>query len=360
MALVKKNILKVTPYAAGKPIEETRRELGLKHVIKLASNENPLGPSPRALAAMRACLSGVNRYPDSQGYYLRKALAQYHSVACGQVLLGNGSDEIIDILFKTFFEPGDNVVTSETTFLEYAIIASVYGAEVRTAPLRNFTYDLNALAKKIDSRTKLVFIANPNNPTGTYVARKELERCLGRIPARVAVVLDEAYDAFIDVKDYPASLRYIAGRNVILLKTFSKVYGLAGVRVGYALAREQLIGYMERCRQPFNVNLVAQAGACAALKDREFLRKTRSVVLAGRSFFYSLFERMGIAYVPSQANFVLFDAGRDGVTVFKKLLSHGVIVRDMQQYGLRTFLRVTVGTKRENEMFARALEKVLS
>lgn len=359
MGLVKKSILKVTPYAAGKPIEETKRELGLSKVIKLASNENPLGPSPKAVAAIRECVKRVNRYPDSQGYALKRAIASYHSVDASQILLGNGSDEIIDIIFKTFLDEGENVVTAETTFLEYEIIASVYGAAVRAVPLRYFAYDLKAMLDRIDRRTKLVFIANPNNPTGTYVNAAQLDDFLSRVPERVIVVLDEAYDAFINVTDYPKSLKYLRNRNVILLKTFSKAYGLAGLRVGYALASREITGYMERARQPFNVSLVAQEAAAAALKDTAFLKKTRDVVARGRAYLYSVFKQMRVPYVPSAANFVLFDARRDGVEVFKELLKLGVIVRDMKQYGLRTFLRVTVGTQKENETFAKALKKVL-
>jgi len=358
--LARKNIQNLTPYIAGKPIEETKRELKLKEVIKLASNENPLGVSPRALAAIRRSASEVNRYPDSQGFYLKKKISQRMNVLPSQVCLGNGSDELIDIVIKAFVDDGENIVTSDTTFVEYEIIARVNNRPIRTVPLRYFTYDLEAMRRKIDKKTKLVFIANPNNPTGTYVTDRQIEEFLKSLPAGVIVVFDEAYDAFIDVNDFPRSFAYVAERNVILLKTFSKAYGLAGLRVGYAIARPEIISYMERVRQPFNVNLLAQAAAIAALDDRAFLAKTRKAVLEGKRYLYKELSRMGLAYVPSVANFILIDTGTDGVALFKEMLKFGVIVRDMKQYGLRNFIRVTIGTQKENKRFIRVLKKALT
>lgn len=358
MSLVRKNILNLTPYIAGKPIEETKRELGLREVIKLASNENPLGVSPKALAAMKRVLTAVNRYPDSSSFYLKRKLSQKLSMSAANLILGNGSDELIDIIIKTFVEDDENIVTSEATFLEYAIVAQVNGRLVKTAPLRYFKFDLQAIKKKIDKKTKVVFIANPNNPTGTYVTRYELEDFMRGLPEQVIVVLDEAYDTFIDVDDFPRSVKYL-DKNVIILRTYSKAYGLAGLRVGYAIAAPELIGYMEKARQPFNVNLLAQAAALAALDDKKFLKKTRKAVLEGKNYLYDCLSKMGVAYVPSVANFILMDVGRDGVSVFKEMLKYGVIVRDMKQYGLKNFIRVTIGTKKENERFIKVLKKVL-
>jgi len=358
--LARKNIQDLTPYIAGKPIEETKRELRLKEVIKLASNENPLGVSPRALEAMRKSASQVNRYPDSQGFYLKKKISERLNLKPSQVCLGNGSDELIDIVIKTFVDDDENIVTADTTFVEYEIIAQVNNRCVTSVPLRYFTYDLEAMRKKVDKKTKLVFIANPNNPTGTYVTDREMEEFLKSLPAGVIVVLDEAYDAFIDVNDFPRSLKYAAEKNVIVLKTFSKAYGLAGLRIGYAIARPEIVSYMERTRQPFNTNLLAQAAAAAALDDNAFLKKTRTAVLEGKRYLYEELSRMGLAYVPSVANFILIDAGRDGVALFKEMLRFGVIVRDMKQYGLKNFIRVTIGTKKENERFIKVLRKVLA
>ena len=360
MALVRKNIQELSPYIAGKPIEETKRELGLKEVIKLASNENPLGPSPKAIAAIRNALKGINRYPDSNSFYLKSKLASVYKLEPGNFVLGNGSDELIDIIIKTFVGEDENIVTSEQTFLEYEIIAKVNNRKVIKAPLNDFKFDLPALKNKINAKTKLVFIANPNNPTGTYVNRRQLEIFLKGLPENVIVVLDEAYDTFIDVLDYPYGVKYIKKGNLIVLKTFSKAYGLSGLRVGYAICDNKLASFMEKTRQPFNVNLLAQAGALAALDDQGFLKKTRRVTLKGKKSLYSAFRKMDLRFVPSTANFILLDVGRDCVRVFKELLKQGVIVRDMKQYGLDNYVRVTISTAADNAKFIKALKKVLT
>lgn len=359
--LVRRSVLNVNPYVAGKPIEETKRQLGLREVIKLASNENPLGPSPKAASAIKKCLSGINRYPDSQGFYLKKRLARYFSLEPENFILGNGSDELIDVVIKTFVEPDENIVTADTTFLEYEIVAQVNDRKVKKAPLRYFKYDLGAILKLVDKKTKLVFIANPNNPTGTYVTKYEVADFLNALPESVIVVFDEAYDTFVDVDDYPDSLTYLRKKKkVIILKTLSKAYGLAGLRLGYAIAECEFASYMERIRQPFNVNMLAQAGGLAALDDEEFLKKTRRLVLEGKDFIYQELSKMAIGFVPSVANFVLVDAGRDSMEVFKAMLKFGVIVREMKQYGLKNFIRVTIGTQKENKRFIRVLKKVLT
>ena len=354
--LARKNILRVTPYLAGKPIEETKRELGLKEVIKLASNENPLGSSPKAVAAIKKFSGSINRYPDSQSFYLKNKIAESLKLMPSEIVTGNGSDELIDIIIKAFVEDDENIVTADVTFLEYKIIAKTAGREVITAPLKYFKFDLAALNKKINNKTKVVFIANP---TGTYCNRKEINDFLSGLPENCLLVLDEAYDTFIDVKDFPDSLNLFRKNNMIILRTFSKAYGLAGLRVGYAVANSEIASYMERARQPFNVNLLAQVGAIAALDDKVFLRKSRKLVLEGKKYLYSALHSLGLAYVPSVSNFILIDVGRDGVQLFKDLLRQGVIVRDMNQYGLKNFVRVTIGTKKENEKFIKALKAVL-
>jgi len=359
MSLVRRNIANVMPYIAGKPIEETKRQLGLREVIKLASNENPLGPSPVAVNAIKKSLSGINRYPDSSGFYLKKKIARLLDINPAGIVLGNGSDELIDIIIKTFVEEDENVITSDTTFLEYEIISRVNNRKVIKAPLKYFKYDLEAISNRIDKKTKVIFIANPNNPTGTYVTKYELEDFLRSLPEEVLLVLDEAYDAFIDVDDFPSGLNYTKNHNVLVLKTFSKAYGLAGLRIGYCIGNPELTTYMERARQPFNVNTLAQIAALAALDDKKFLRKTRALTLEGKNYLYDALSKMGLAYVPSVANFILIDIGRDGIGVFKEMLKFGVIVRDMKQYGLKNFIRVTIGTKKENERFINVLKKVL-
>lgn len=357
--MVRKNIANITPYVAGKPIEELRRQLGIKEIIKLASNENPLGPSPKAIEAIKKNLSKINRYPDSNAYYLKKKLSRFLNIKPANLVLGNGSDELIDIIIKTFVEDNEKIITADTTFLEYGILARVNNRGVITVPLRYFKYDLEAVKRKIDKSTKLVFISNPNNPTGTYVTKIEFEEFMRDLPGDMLVVMDEAYDTFIDVDDCPRGLNYIKNNNVIVLKTFSKAYGLAGLRIGYAIANEDLISSMEKARQPFNVNSLAQIAAAAALEDKKFLKRTRKTVLEGKDFLYDRLTEAGIAYVPSVANFILIDAGRDGVSVFKDMLKLGVIVRDMAQYGLKNFIRVTIGTKKENERLIKVLRKVL-
>jgi histidinol-phosphate aminotransferase len=356
--LVRKDITRITPYVGGKPIEEVKRQLGLKEVIKLASNENPLGPSPKAISAIRKGLSRLNRYPDSSGFYLKRKIARSLNLNQDMVVLGNGSDELIDIVIKTFVEEDENIVTSDSTFLEYEIISRVNGRKILTVPLKYFKYDLEAVKNRIDKKTKLVFIANPNNPTGTYVTRYELKDFLKDLPEGIMLVLDEAYDAFIDVNDYASGLEFIARHNVLVLKTFSKAYGLAGLRIGYCLGRPEFTSFMERVRQPFNTNLLAQEAAVAALDDKEFLKKTRKAVLEGKRYLYDTLMKCGVPCVPSVANFLLIDVGRDGVGVFKELLKFGVIVRDMKAYGLNNFIRVTVGTRKENERFIKVLRKV--
>ncbi|MCM8781695.1 MAG: histidinol-phosphate transaminase [Candidatus Omnitrophica bacterium] len=358
--LVRKNISNIKPYEPGKPIAEVQRELGLKEVIKMASNENPLGPSPYAKAAIRNGLSETNRYPDSQGFYLKRKLAKTLGLASSNVVLGNGSDELIDIIIKTFVEEDEKIITADGTFLEYEIISQVNGRRINKVPLRDFRYDLKAIGKRIDRKTKLIFVANPNNPTGTYVTKEEIEGFIRLLPKDVLLVLDEAYDTFIDVKDFPNGLKYIKNKNVIVLKTFSKAYGLAGLRIGYAIAKPEFVSSMEKVRQPFNVNLLAQKAAIAALDDTDFLRQTRKTVLKGKRYLYKHLTRLGLSYIPSVANFILVDMRRDGVGVFREMLKYGVIVRDMKQYGLKNFIRVTIGTEKENKKFIQALQKSLA
>ena len=359
--LIRKSVLNINPYVPGKPIEETKRQLGLKEVIKLASNENSLGPSPKAISAIKRSLSGVNRYPDAQGFYLKKRLAKFFGLIPENFVLGNGSDELIDVVIKTFMETDENIVTSQGTFLEYEIIAQINDRKVKKAPLRYFKYDLGAMLKLVDKKTKLVFIANPNNPTGTYVTKYEIAEFINALPDGVVVVFDEAYNAFIDVDDYPDSLSYLKRKKkIIVLRTFSKVYGLAGLRLGYAVTLPELVSYMERVRQPFNVNLLAQVAGLAALGDKDFLKKTRSMTLAGKDFIYQELSRMGLGYVLSVTNFILVDVGRNSQEVFNSCLKFGVIVRDMVQYGLANFIRVTIGTQKENQRFLRVLRKVLT
>lgn len=349
----------IRPYEPGKPIKEVERELGLKRVVKLASNENPLGPSRKALRAMRRALREVHRYPDGSCFYLRKRLAEELGVGENQLVFGNGSNEIIELLARGFLSEGDQVISSACSFLVYPLITKACGAEYVEVPMKDFRYDLKGILEAVTPKTRLIFIANPNNPTGTYLTREEVEDFLTKVPKEVVVCFDEAYVDFVEARDFPYLLFHVKTEkpNVIILRTFSKSYGLAGVRIGYGVGAPELIEYLHKVRQPFNVNALAQAGATAALDDRLFLWRTRHLVFRGRKYLYRRLKRHGFHYVPSQANFVLIDVVHDADQVFQHFLRQGVIVRSMKAYGLSTFIRVSVGRRSENSKFIRVLKK---
>jgi len=359
-SLVKEHILDLKPYVPGKPIEEVKRELGLTEVLKLASNENALGPSPKAVQALQEAAATVGLYPDGSCSALKQALAAHWNLEPEQIIIGNGSDELIQFIGLTFLAPGDEVIQADPSFVRYEAAAILNQAKCLKVPLRNFTSDLEAMAARLTPRTKLIFVANPNNPTGTMNTRDEVERLLDRVPDHALVVLDEAYYEYVDDPDYPDSLQYVReGRNVIVLRTFSKIYALAGLRVGYGLARPDLIGYLNQVREPFNVNSLAQVAALASLQDPEQVERARRMNREGKEQLYRAFTELGLPYVPSQANFVLVDVKRDSRQVFAALLRRGVIVRTGDIFGLPTHLRVTVGKPEENERFIAALREVL-
>jgi histidinol-phosphate aminotransferase len=347
-------------YIPGKPIEDVARELGLEpnQIVKLASNENPLGPSPMAVAAMQEALLKAHFYPDGGGYHLRAGIAEKFGVSVDNVMLGNGSNEIIEFLGHAFLQPGDNIVTAEHAFVVYKILAKLFGAEAIEVSDPNLTHDLPAMANAINDRTKIVYIANPNNPTGTMVSEEELDRFVERVPRNVVVALDEAYYEFLP--EPPDTLKYMRNHpNVIALRTFSKIQGLAGLRIGYGLAHVEMIRLLQKTRQPFNVNSISQAGALAGLRDDAYQEKTREVVRLGRDFLQAEFRQRDLAYVPSVANFVLVNVG-NGKGVFQKLLKRGMIVRAMDEYKLPEWIRVTVGTPEQNRRFLEDLDRVLT
>lgn len=357
---VGENVTRLIPYRPGKPIEEVKRELGLTDVVKLASNENALGPAPRAMEAMREAIAHVHHYPDGSCHDLRAALAAHLGLPGDHLIFGNGSDDIIHLLGVTFLTPGDEVIQADVTFTRYEAAAILNGAGCHKVPVRDWTHDLEAMADRFNARTRLIFIANPNNPTGTMVTAKEVRAFLRRVPERALVVFDEAYYEYVSRDDYPDSLEYVReGRNVIVLRTFSKAYGLAGLRIGYGIAPPEIIHYLDQVREPFNVSLMAQAAGAAALEDVEHVRRTREMNAAGRKRFYEAFDAFGLAYAPTEANFVWVDVGRDSRAVFQALLQRGVIVRTGDIFGAETFLRVTIGTARETEKFLGALKEVL-
>jgi histidinol-phosphate aminotransferase len=358
--LVAENILRLKPYVPGKPIEEAKREYGLTDVCKLASNENALGPSPLAVAAIREAAANIGLYPDAACYQLTRDLAAHWGVEPENLILGNGSDEIIQFLGLAFVRPGDEILTGTPSFVRYEAAAVLNNGVLIEVPLRDYRFDLGAMAGRLSERTRVVFIANPNNPTGTMVTRAELERFLDRVPDQAIVAMDEAYFEYADSPDYPDSWEYVRqGRNVIVLRTFSKIYALAGLRVGYGMARPELIRYLHQVREPFNVNSLAQAAACASLRDPDQVERSRRMNREGKAMLTAAFDSMGLPYAPTEANFILVDVKRECRAVYEGLLRRGVIVRTGDIFGLPTHLRVTIGTAAENERFLRELRAVL-
>jgi histidinol-phosphate aminotransferase len=347
-------------YEPGKPIEETARELGADaaSIIKLASNENPLGPSPKALAAMRGALESSHLYPDGGGYYLCDALAASLGVGRDHIILGSGSNEIIEFLGHAFLDRGDDVITSEHAFIAYKLVAAVFGARTIEVPSPDLRHDLDAMLAALTPKTRLIFVANPNNPTGTLASQNEIDRFIERVPENVVVVFDEAYFEYLD--DPPDTLRFVrAGRNVAVLRTFSKIQGLASLRIGYGIAPPGLIQVLQKTRQPFNVSGLAQAAARAGLGDDEHRRETKRLTDEGRAYLQEQFKAMNLTFVPSVANFVLVKVG-DGAGTFRKLLERQIIVRALKGYNLPEWIRISVGTMEQNRKCIAALREVLN
>jgi histidinol-phosphate aminotransferase len=347
-------------YEPGKPIEETARELGADagRILKLASNENPLGPSPKALAAMRTALESAHRYPDGGGYYLREALAEKLGVSRDHLILGSGSNEIIEFLGHAFLDRGDDVITSEHAFVAYKLVAAVFGARTIEVPSPDFRHDLDGFIAAITPKTRLIFVANPNNPTGTLAGQDEIDRFVQRVPPHIVVVFDEAYFEYLD--DPPDTLRFVrAGRNVAVLRTFSKIQGLASLRIGYGIARPELIQVLHKTRQPFNVSGLAQAAALAGLGDGEHRRETKRITDEGRAYLEKEFAALNLQFVPSAANFVLVKVG-DGAKIFRSLLERRIIVRALKGYNLAPWIRISVGTMEQNRRCIAALKEILA
>jgi histidinol-phosphate aminotransferase len=347
----------LTPYPPGKPIEELERELGIVDSIKLASNENPLGPSPKALAAIGAALADLHRYPDGSAFYLKTRLARHLGVPPEALIVGNGSNEIIELVVRTFLRPGDEAVMADQAFVIYRLVVQAAGGTSRVIPLRDFTHDLEAMGAALGPRTRLVFLSNPNNPTGTIFRRAAWESFLAEVQPGTIVVADEAYAEYVEDPAYPDTIdsRGDGTVAVLTLRTFSKLYGLAGLRIGYGVADPALIDALERIRQPFNVNSLALVAATAALDDGEHVRRTLAANREGMAFLVAAFRRLGLEHVPSAANFVLVRVG-PAARIYQALLRRGVIVRPMEVYGFPEHVRVTVGTAAENERFVAALE----
>jgi histidinol-phosphate aminotransferase len=353
---VKKTIQDLVPYPPGKPIDELTREYGIREVVKLASNENPLGPSPKAVLAIQRELAQLHRYPDGSGYYLKQALSERLRVDASRIFLGNGSNEIIELALKTFMTPGDEVLSPFPSFLMYTKAVQALAGRNRLIPLAGFTVDLKGLLKGIGPRTRIVIVNNPNNPTGTVVTRKDWEYFIQRVPSGVLILLDEAYIDFVEDPDCPVGTDYLEKhKNLLVVRTFSKAYGLAGLRIGYGLTSPELADYLNRVRQPFNVNSLALAGALGALEDDSFYQKTRRLILRGRKKLEAELQRLGLRAVPSQTNFILIEVPLEAQSLYETMLRQGVIIRSMKSFGLDRFIRVNVGLPSENTKFLRAL-----
>lgn len=363
--LVTANIEKLRPYAPGKPIEETEREYGVKDPAKLASNENPFGPSPLAIEVMRNAAAEMHLYPDGGCFSLKQSLAQHlsaYDVEPHNLIIGNGSNEIIEFLIRTFVAPDENVVTADPSFIVYRLASIAHNREEISVPLRDdLTYDLDAVAKAVNDKTKVIFLANPNNPTGRTFNTSEFEHFLASVRDDVIIGLDEAYAEYLDDPMVPNGLHYARMRHrLVVMRTFAKIYGLAGLRIGYGVTSREIVNYMDRVRPPFNVNRMAQQAAIAALGDFEHVKKTRAAALKGRKILQTGFDQLGLRWFPSQTNFILVDFARDASAIYEALLYQGFIVRPVANYGLPNCLRITIGTDAQNQGLLAALKQVLA
>lgn len=358
MIRVPEYVASIKPYVPGKPVEELERELGITGSVKLASNENPAGPSKKALKALNGGLmEDLNRYPDGGGYYLKQALSKKAGVRPEELILGNGSNEVIDIAVRTFMKPGEEAVMAWPSFVVYPMSVQAQGCRGVKVPLRDFRHDLEAMADAVTENTRMFFIANPNNPTGTMNTDKEMAKLIERLPGDVILVVDEAYYEYVEDQAYADSMRHFRdGKNVLVLRTFSKIYGLAGLRIGYGIAKAAIIEEMNKIREPFNTSSLAQAAALAALEDEEHVERSRRINEEGKSYLYGRLDSLGVEYVPTEANFIYVLLKRDSGEVYGSLLRQGVIVRPMGPGALR----VTIGLKEENERFIEALKTAIS
>lgn len=349
------------PYQPGKPLDELEREYGITNAVKLASNENPLGPSPAAIESIQAHLIDLARYPDGNGFRLKNALGQKYDLLPGQITLGNGSSDAIEFVIRALVNPGDEVIFSQYSFAMYPILTQMVSGKAVVTPAKDWGHDLNAMANAVTEKTKIIFIANPNNPTGTWLSANDIESFLNSVPTHVVVVIDEAYYEYLNEPEYDTAMKWLDRYpNLMVTRTFSKAFGLAGLRVGYGASHPELADLLNRVRPPFNVNSLALEAATIALDDAEHLRQSVELNHSGLKYICSEFESMGLTYIPSVGNFVAVDVGRSDAQVFDDLLHRGVIVRPVGNYDMQNHIRVTVGTQQENERFIAALKKVLA
>jgi histidinol-phosphate aminotransferase len=353
-------IERLIPYPPGKPMEELERELGIFGSIKLASNENPIGPSPKAIQAIQKNLHTLNRYPDGSAYYLKEKLSSVFGLPSNQIIIGNGSNELIELTIRTFLSPGEEVIQAFPTFLVYDKIVTGAGGDMVSVPLSSFRLNLKAILDAVTPKTKIIFINNPNNPTGSVLFKDEVFHFLRSVPPDTIVVLDEAYMEFVSDETAAKGIELLETYpGLIVLRTFSKLYGLAGLRIGYGFASEKIIDYMNRVRQPFNVNTLAQVAATAALDDIEFVAKTLRIIKEGRAYLFDHLQKIGIDYIPTETNFFLIKSPLGGKKLYDLMLREGVIIRSMDAYGLKDYVRINVGLPEENERLIQTIEKVL-
>ncbi|MDQ0337645.1 histidinol-phosphate aminotransferase [Caldalkalibacillus uzonensis] len=356
----KEQIIGLSPYHPGKPIEEVKREFKLTEVIKLASNENPFGPTPKVKQAILEASDNLALYPDGAAFELRQALAEYYRVNPDQLIFGNGSDEIVQIICRTFLTPGSNAVMAEPTFPRYKANVIIEGAQAVEVPLKEGVYDLEAMAAAVNEHTRLVWVCNPNNPTGTHISEDELVSFLRQVPEDVLVVVDEAYYEYVTAEDYPDTTRLLNQYpNILILRTFSKIYGLAALRIGYGIARPEVVDWLNRVREPFNTSRVAQKAALAALADQDYRAVCFEKNKQGKEYFYRQFEVLNLAFYPTEANFIMVDLGRPAQPVFDALLRQGVIVRSGEVLGMPTCLRITIGSQEQNEKIIHLLSQTV-
>ncbi len=360
--LTRKNIFNIKPYLVGKPTEELAKEMGItKEIIRLNSNENPLGPSPKALEAMKEGLPKVNYYPDDNCYYLTQALTKKLGVDENELIISNGSAEILDFIAKCFVDPGDEVIMADQSFVIYPIVITIANGKIVSVPMKDFRHDLDAMAEAVTAKTKVIFIANPNNPTGTMNTAKEVERFMKKVPNSVLVVFDEAYYEYIKRPDYPKSMDYLKnGRTVLILRTFSKIYGLAGLRIGYGIGPSKIIDSLKRVHMTFNVNRIAQSAALAALEDKMHLAISVEINEVGKKYLSEEFRKLDLTFVPTEANFIFLPIGPKGKEIARKLVKEGLMVRFLPASDMkRSGLRVTIGTPEQNQKFITVLKRSL-
>ena len=358
---IKDELVNLETYKPGKPIDEVKRELGLKKVIKLASNENPIGPSIKVIRTLKRAVNEINRYPDSGCYYLRKKIARKLKVNEEQIIFGNGSDELIIFAIRAFIDKGDEIIIANPTFLIYNIASKAAGLKIKKVPLKSYKYDLEGMAAAITNKTRMAFIANPDNPTGTYNSVKQVEKFLDEVPEDMIIFFDEAYFEYAQytAQDYPNSMDYHKRGNIITTRTFSKAYGLAGLRIGYAISEKDIIELMSKVREPFNINLLAHIAAEAALDDEQHVQSIIQMTDTQKKYLYNELSELGIEYIPSATNFILIKLEKHAELITQKMIQQGVVTRYMGAWGLPNHIRVTIGTKDENKRFLELLTKLV-